>query len=138
MFFASERPIRLRPPTKEDELRDGSRSAALKRYFLPLDAENAPEGKCLEALSEKRRFLRDWRAVTAASCWRAQSSCSLANQLVHFDSCPAHALSSGRLHSKMQAGGILACGPESLEQNGRRPACVPPSTTVPYSSQHGL
>jgi hypothetical protein len=60
VFFASERPIRLRPPTKEDELRDGSRSAALKRYFLPMDAENAPEGKSLDGISKEWWVHENW------------------------------------------------------------------------------
>lgn len=42
--FASTDPIRVRRPTLEDELQDGGRSTALKRYFSPVDLENTPPG----------------------------------------------------------------------------------------------
>lgn len=44
VFFASTAALRVRRPVKEDELQDGGRSTALKRYFDPVDLENAPPG----------------------------------------------------------------------------------------------
>ncbi len=82
VFFASTAPLRVRRPVKEDELQDGGRSAALKRYFDPVDLENAPPGgmparvrihaQCFATLCKilpSSRLLKDGGRSMALKCY---------------------------------------------------------------------